>query len=213
MNGLQLVRAIAAMNLAPGMPVVVLSSSVSAMRELLPGDGDRPFAAFLTKPAKSRHLAEVIAHFLTGRQPMNSRNPSPDVDTTLARRQPLRILLAEDNVVNQKVAVRLLERFGYRPDVASNGFEVLAAVQRQAYDVVLLDIQMPEMDGIEAAHRITKQFELGKRPRLIALTANVLKDDRDLCADAGMDDFIAKPVHVADLQQALLRCSRVNYVR
>jgi len=213
MNGLQLVRAIAGMNLAPGMSVVVLSSSVSGVRELLLGDGDNPFAAFLTKPAKSRQLAEVIAHTLTGRQPAHSRNTSPEVDTTLARRQPLRILLAEDNVVNQKVAVRLLERFGYRPDVASNGLEVLAAVQRQAYDVVLLDVQMPEMDGIEAAHRITEQFEPGERPRLIALTANVLKEDREACAGAGMDDFIAKPMHLAELQQALLRCERVNSVR
>ena len=215
MNGLQLVRAIAEMSLAPNMPVVVLSSSVSGVRELLQGQGDNPFAAFLTKPAKSRQLAEVIARILSGQQPARHRNTaagntSAEMDKTLARRQPLRILLAEDNVVNQRVAVRLLERFGYRPDVASNGLEVLAAVERQAYDVVLLDIQMPEMDGIETAHRITRQFEPGKRPRLIALTANVLKNDRELCAGAGMDDFIAKPMHFAELQQALLRCERVH---
>jgi signal transduction histidine kinase/DNA-binding response OmpR family regulator len=210
MNGLQLVRAIAAMKLAPDMPVVVLSSSVSGVRELLLGSGDNPFAGFLTKPAKARQLAEVIARILTKRQPAQAKNTAPEVDKTLALRQPLRILLAEDNVVNQRVAVRLLERFGYRPDVASNGLEVLAAVERQAYDVVLLDIQMPEMDGIETAHRITKQFEPGKRPRLIALTANVLKDDRELCAGAGMNDFLAKPMHLAELQQALLRCERIN---
>ncbi len=128
----------------------------------------------------------------------------------IARRQPLRILLADDNVVNQRVAVRLLERFGYRPDVASNGLEVLAAIERQVYDVVLMDLQMPEMDGLEAARRITERSEPGSRPRLIALTANVLKEDREQCAAAGMDDFLAKPMHLAELQDALLRCERIT---
>jgi CheY-like chemotaxis protein len=118
----------------------------------------------------------------------------------------LRILLAEDNVVNQKVAVRLLERMGYRPDVASNGCEALEAVHRQPYDVVLMDVQMPEMDGLEAARRIRSEFDATKRPRLVALTANVLQGDKQMCLEAGMDDYLAKPLDLVHLRDALLRC-------
>jgi CheY-like chemotaxis protein len=118
----------------------------------------------------------------------------------------LRILLAEDNVINQKVAVRLLERMGYRPDVASNGLEALEAVHRQRYDVVLMDVQMPEMDGLEAARRITSGFDARERPRLVALTANVLTGDKQACLEAGMDDYLAKPLDLVHLRDALLRC-------
>jgi CheY-like chemotaxis protein len=187
-----------------------LSSSISGVRALLAQGSGNPFAAVLTKPVKSYHLAEVIAQVLGEQREEAAKSASPDMGPALALRQPLRILLAEDNAVNQRVAIRLLERFGYRADLASNGLEVLAAVTRQAYDVVLLDLQMPEMDGFEAAQRITEQFAPGKRPRLIALTANVLRDDRERCTAVGMDDFVAKPMHLADLQQALLRCERVN---
>ena len=129
------------------------------------------------------------------------------IDTTLAAQRPLHILLAEDNVVNQKVAVRLLERMGYRPDVASNGLEALAAVHRQHYDVVLMDVQMPEMDGLEASRRITSELDPSKRPRLVALTANVLKGDQQMCLEAGMDDYLAKPLDLVHLQDA--RCCDV----
>ena len=114
--------------------------------------------------------------------------------------------MAEDNAINQKVAVRLLQRMGYRPDVASNGLEALDAVHRQRYDVVLMDVQMPEMDGLEAARRITSQYEANQRPRLVALTANVLKGDQQLCIEAGMDDYLAKPLDLILLRDALLRC-------
>jgi CheY-like chemotaxis protein len=135
-----------------------------------------------------------------------ARRASEAIDKTLAAQRPLSILLAEDNVINQKVAVRLLERMGYRPDVASNGFEALEAVHRQHYDVVLMDVQMPEMDGLEAARRITSELGATDRPRLIALTANVLKGDRQTCLEAGMDDYLAKPLDLLRLRDALLGC-------
>ena len=118
---------------------------------------------------------------------------------------PLRVLLAEDNPINQKVALRILERMGYRADVAANGLEVLEAVARQAYDVILMDVQMPEMDGLEATREIHRRWPNGPRPRIIAMTANALQGDREICLAAGMDDYIAKPVRTDQLAAALER--------
>jgi CheY-like chemotaxis protein len=136
-----------------------------------------------------------------------SRGSAPELDTTVARQHPLRILLAEDNVVNQKVGVALLKRMGYDPDVVANGLEVLAAVRRQTYDVILMDIQMPEMDGLEASRQMVRHFGSASRPRLIALTANVFKTDQDACTEAGMDGFLGKPLDLDQLRETLLRCT------
>jgi CheY-like chemotaxis protein len=108
-------------------------------------------------------------------------------------------------VVNQKLAMRLLQQMGYRADLASNGIEAVESVQRQTYDVVLMDVQMPEMDGLEASRRINAQWPSGKRPRIVAMTANAMQSDRDLCAAAGMDDYVAKPIRVDQLVEALMR--------
>jgi CheY-like chemotaxis protein len=125
-------------------------------------------------------------------------------------RLPLRILVAEDNAINQQVALLFLERLGYRADVAANGQEVLDSLRRQPYDVVLTDVQMPEMDGLEATRRIRQlpPTEVGAQaqPRVIAMTANALREDCDVCLAAGMDDCISKPVQVGELVSALGRC-------
>jgi signal transduction histidine kinase/CheY-like chemotaxis protein len=209
MDGLEFMRTVVRLEIAPDMPAIMLSSSVAALKDMIRDGGNNPFASFLTKPAKSRQLTECMARLLNAPQPSQSKPKAQELQITLGERKPLRILLAEDNVVNQKVGVRLLERLGYRADVVSNGLEVLSAIQRQAYDVVLLDVQMPEMDGIEAASRITSQPGERTRPRLIALTANVFKEDRERCMVAGMDDFIGKPLDIARLRQALSDCTRI----
>ncbi len=121
----------------------------------------------------------------------------------MAARHPLRILLAEDNVVNQKLALRLLQQMGYRADVASNGIEAIECVERQAYDLVLMDVQMPEMDGLEATRRITAKWSSGDRPRIVAMTANAMQGDREMCLEAGMDDYVTKPIRVDALVEAL----------
>jgi CheY-like chemotaxis protein len=114
-------------------------------------------------------------------------------------------LLAEDNIVNQRVALRLLERLGYRVDVAGNGLEVLQALERQSYDVVLMDVQMPEMDGLEASQQISKTFRPGKKPWIIAMTANAMEGDREACLAAGMNDYLSKPVQMTALRNVLER--------
>jgi CheY-like chemotaxis protein len=128
----------------------------------------------------------------------------------MGQRLPLRILLAEDNAINQQVASSFLERLGYRADVAANGLEVLLSLHRQPYDVVLMDVQMPEMDGLEATRRIRQlppaELAAGAQPRIIAMTANVLREQCEVCMQAGMDDYIAKPVQVEDLIRALNEC-------
>ena len=115
----------------------------------------------------------------------------------------LRILLAEDNPVNQKVALRLLAEIGYRADVAWNGLEALDKLELRPYDVVLMDVQMPELDGLDASRRICERWPADERPRIIAMTANALPEDREACFAAGMDDYVAKPIRLDDLAQAL----------
>ncbi|MEE9478845.1 MAG: response regulator, partial [Roseateles sp.] len=122
-------------------------------------------------------------------------------DAEMAQRHPLRILLAEDNVVNQKLALRLLSQMGYRADLASNGIEALDAVARQTYDVILMDVQMPEMDGLAASRRLN---QLPQRPRIVAMTANAMQGDREACLAAGMDDYVTKPIRVEALVAALM---------
>jgi CheY-like chemotaxis protein len=127
-------------------------------------------------------------------------------DTTLAERIPLRILLAEDNLVNQKVAVRLLAKMGYRARVAANGLEVLDALRQQDFDLVFMDVQMPEMDGLDATRQIRRGWPADRAPRIVAMTAGAFEADQQRCLDAGMDDYVSKPIRVGQLRAALERC-------
>jgi len=162
--------------------------------------------AYLTKPINPSELQETIMRVLDTRT-LPTRAPAAVEPTREAPTQRLRILLAEDNVVNQKVALRLLGQMGYRADMAANGLEAVDAVERQTYDVVLMDVQMPEMDGFEASREINRRWP-GPRPRIVAMTANAMQGDRELCEAAGMDDYVAKPIRVDELVAALGRCER-----
>jgi CheY-like chemotaxis protein len=131
----------------------------------------------------------------------------PTFDSQFAGEHPLRILLAEDNAVNQKLALRLLEQMGYRADLASNGIEAIESLERQIYDVILMDVQMPEMDGLDATREIRKLTNV-IQPYIIAMTANAMEGDRELCMAAGMDDYISKPIRVHELVDALIKAAR-----
>jgi CheY-like chemotaxis protein len=166
------------------------------------------FAASLAKPLHQSQLFDTLVTLLAPDGPARSAAPSapkPRMDAGMAERHPLRILLAEDNVVNQKLALRLLQQMGYRADVASNGIEAIECIERQPYDVVLMDVQMPEMDGLEASRRITARWQPGERPRIVAMTANAMQGDREECLAAGMDDYVTKPIRVDALVQALIQ--------
>ena len=200
MDGMELAERIRQTKGRENLPLVMLTSL-----GFRPDESRRGlFAAFLNKPIKPAQLFETLSFVLTERVAAIPKKPTaPEIDHLLGERHPLRILLAEDNVVNQKVAVSLLKRMGYRPDVAANGLEVLQALERQRYDVVLLDMQMPEMDGEEAARRIQELYPPERRPRLIAMTANALEGDRERYLGLGLDDYVSKPIRVDDLKRAL----------
>ncbi len=126
-------------------------------------------------------------------------------EVPLGDRYPLRVLIAEDNSTNQKLALLLLERLGYRADVAGNGLEAVEAVTLRPYDLVLMDVQMPEMDGLEATRRIRETLPEESRPVVVAMTANAMEGDREACLSAGMDDYVAKPIHPEELRAVLQR--------
>jgi len=167
--------------------------------------GEKLFAAFLTKPIRQSQLFDTLVGLLdaAGAPHAATTTTAPRFDAELASRHPLRILLAEDNVVNQKLALRLLQQMGYRADLASNGLEAVESVERQPYDVVLMDVQMPEMDGLDAAREICAKWAAHERPRIIAMTANAMQGDREQCLAAGMNDYVTKPIRVDQLVAAL----------
>ncbi|HEV7784962.1 MAG TPA: ATP-binding protein, partial [Thermoanaerobaculia bacterium] len=148
---------------------------------------------------RCRPATGAMASALGSRSPEALDAPDPQ----LGERLPLRILVAEDNSVNQRVALLLLERLGYSADVAGNGYEVLSALHRQPYDVVLMDVQMPDMDGLEATRRIQAEWPEAQRPSVVAMTASALIADRNACLSAGMDGFLSKPILIRELQAAL----------
>jgi CheY-like chemotaxis protein len=164
------------------------------------------FAKRLTKPVKRSHLLATLIE-LTGGQPAQAKITGPLGLAPLSDKVPLRILMAEDNHINQKVGLALLSRLGYRADVAGNGLEAVESVLRQTYDLVLLDIQMPEMDGIEACQAIRKK--LGDRcPMLVALTANAFLGAREEYLAQGFDDYLSKPILPPALRQLITRVGK-----
>jgi signal transduction histidine kinase/DNA-binding response OmpR family regulator len=213
MDGAALAAAIRALPASQAMPLVILSSiGRTELGTLMrPGGTElgQTFAAVLTKPVKPAQLMETLVRVCTDAAPdAPARLGASTVDAHLGERFPLRVLLAEDNPINQKVELRMLERVGYRADAVANGLEALEALERRAYDVVLMDVQMPEMDGLEATRRLRARSAGTGRPQVIAMTANAMEGDREACLAAGMDDYVAKPVRLEALAAALERAAR-----
>jgi PAS domain S-box-containing protein len=167
-----------------------------------PPDG-LPYAA-LSKPIKTVPFLQALSILGNRGKPGTVAQVRVE-DRPIAEEIPLKVLLAEDNAVNQKVALRFLERMGYNADAVGNGLEVMSAFQNRDYDLVLMDLQMPEMDGLEASRRIRRTLPADRQPKIIALTANAMQGDREICLDAGMDDYISKPVKMHEIVAAIRR--------
>jgi signal transduction histidine kinase/DNA-binding response OmpR family regulator len=199
LDGVALASAIHDTDAGATTPVVILSSL--GVHDRASGD----VAAYLVKPVKPTQLHDTLATVVAGQATSVPLRPSgTDIDHDLGARHPLHILLAEDNPVNQKLATRLLERMGYHADVADDGLAAIAALEASSYDVVLMDVQMPELDGLEATRRIRGRWPAGTGPRIVAMTANAMEGDREACLAAGMDDYISKPIRPAALAAALV---------
>ena len=202
-NGIALARQIRAHPKHSQLPLILLSS----MGTKQPEGVELNISWQLTKPIKQQQLRAVLLNVVapkTVELTNQSAKPIP-INPKTSQQAPLRILLAEDNIVNQKVALRMLEKMGYSADVAANGYEVIAALERQHYDVVLMDVQMPEMDGVTATAHIHARWPVHQRPRIIAMTANAMEGDRENYLQLGMDDYISKPIRVTLLEEALQR--------
>jgi CheY-like chemotaxis protein len=205
MDGITLAQEMRKLRDTASLPLVMLSSMGS--REA--GSEQVDWAAYLTKPIKQSQLYNALAGIFgqVEAQPARVAAQLPIVDAQMAIRYPLAILLAEDNIFNQKLATHLLGQMGYQADVAANGLETIQAVERQPYDVILMDVQMPEMDGLEATRQMCARWPRGQRPHIIAMTANAMEGDREMCLQAGMDDYISKPIRTNELAAALERAA------
>jgi len=204
MDGITLTRAIRDIEKNKILPIVILTSlgrkeEENTLREL-------NITKFLYKPTKQTILYETILAIFGLLQLVEVRKEKhQQLDFKLGEKYPLKILLAEDNLVNQMVAVKIFNKLGYRIDVAGNGLEVLDAIESVNYDVIFMDVHMPEMDGLEASREINKIYTKENHPTIIAMTANAMQGDKEECFTAGMDDYISKPVRVEALQEIIER--------
>jgi PAS domain S-box-containing protein len=189
----------------PETPVVLLTAPLPSSRR--PDQSDSLLAQTF-KPVKAAQVLDVLHKFLSGHTtpaPIVPALPAAETLHKMAEGTPLDVLVVEDNPVNQKVATRLLERLGYRADVAGNGLEALQILDLRRFDLVFMDMQMPEMDGLTATREIRRRYPARRQPRIVALTANAVPGDRQRCLEAGMDDYVPKPAKLEDLRAMILK--------
>ena len=205
MDGISLARKIRELQKGRSLPLIIFS--FLGQDHLQPEVAGINISAILNKPVQYTQLHNILCQVL--------ENPLVKVEQTrsvhlplskLGDHHPLQILLADDMVVNQKVALLTLQQLGYSADIANNGLEVIAALERQSYDVVLMDVQMPEMDGLAATRKVCQRWSPEERPHIIAMTANAMQGDREMCLDAGMDAYLTKPIRIPELRDVLSRC-------
>jgi CheY-like chemotaxis protein len=172
----------------------MLSSIGDETKSKFPG----VFSSILVKPVKQHHLCMSIQKAFNQDNTVTTEIAAKSVlSADFAKEHPLRILVAEDNPINQKLIERVLNKLGYQPDMATNGVIVLEKLVEKYYDIILMDIQMPEMDGLETTAQIRLQG--GNQPYIVAMTANAMQEDREICMQAGMDDYLSKPMRLEDL--------------
>jgi PAS domain S-box-containing protein len=205
MDGIELTKEIRKIKNGFNVPIIILTSI--GKKEDISNYKELNLSGYLNKPIKQSQLYDSLVNVLGGAEEVKPETAPRllKIDPTLGEKRPLKILVAEDNVVNQKVAIRILSRMGYRADVVANGYEVIDAVRKITYDVIFMDILMPEMDGFEATKLIQDEFQPENRPKIIAMTANAMQGDKEICLQAGMDDYVSKPVRVEDMQDILIK--------
>jgi CheY-like chemotaxis protein len=210
-EAIELARRIRAMVAYRDVAMILLSAA-------RPDSLDTAFDLALAKPIRPRRLLARLTELIAParRAELFSSRPAPtgegQADASLGRRHPLRILVAEDNPVNQRVAQLLLQKLGYVADLAADGDEVLLALDRQPYDLILMDIQMPNRDGLDATREILTRFGPSARPRIVGLSANAMPEHEEAARAAGMDDYLTKPIELAALQLVLLKTERSGLV-
>jgi CheY-like chemotaxis protein len=199
MNGKEVGAAVSQAH--PGLPVILLSSTAD---DIYP-QKENPFRAVLHKPVRQTLLLAAVQDALQPGKKMETPQQRKQLDPAFAQEHPLRILIAEDNPVNQKLVEHILQKLGYAPDKALNGREAVDQSAATIYDVILMDVSMPEIDGLQATRLIRERG--GHQPVIIAMTANAMEGDRQVCLDAGMNDYVSKPIQLDQLLQSLRRWS------
>jgi CheY-like chemotaxis protein len=194
--------------LYPRLPIILLSSVGDERNK----DYEGLFKSILTKPIKQEMLCKLMINELRGKiktvQEVHPVKQTLTID--FAEKHPLRILVAEDNLVNQKLTLKILSKLGYHAALAENGREVTEMANLKEYDLIFMDIQMPEMDGLEATKMIRKYMDV--QPVIIAMTANAMSEDRDECLKAGMDDFLSKPVKLEELVNMIAKWATISKI-
>ncbi|MCR8557696.1 response regulator [Mucilaginibacter sp. BJC16-A38] len=199
MDGVDLAKAIRVKN--HELPIIMLSSIGDETRKKFPD----LFSSVLVKPAKQQNLCKAIQSALNKQATVAEEKQRSVLSAEFAAQYPLQILVAEDNLINQKLIGRILGKLGYNCDIAENGLSVLEMMNKKVYDTILMDIQMPEMDGLEATAFIRKSAK--KQPYIVAMTANAMSEDKELCLQSGMDDYLAKPMKLEDVMNVLKKAS------
>jgi len=210
-DGCRLAREIHSFDKYKELPLILLSSSLPSKGMGISSIDE--FAVRLMKPIKQADLFNALTTALGKIKTVpKSLRQNKIFDPNMAARLPLNILIAEDNIVNQKVAMGVLLQFGYQTDLVVSGKEAVEAVERQKYDLLFMDVQMPNMDGLEATRLICSSMSPSERPYIVAMTANAMKEDRELCLSAGMDDYLSKPIRPEEIKAAIERAAKAHQV-
>ncbi|WP_392535180.1 response regulator [Nostoc sp. C117] len=221
-KNIHLIEQISTLPLQQNLTLVILTSQKKQNLEITPIATE--FTAFLEKPLRHYQLHNTLLKIIRDicskksdvhsiKTIYSSRTAPPNIpvaNSKLAQVLPLKILLVEDNLVNQKIALKLIERLGYKADVANNGVEAIKAIQQQFYDLVFMDVQMPEMDGLEATRHIRNKISLNRQPKIVAMTASARAEDRQECLNAGMDDYISKPIGFDAIEIVIKKCCNLD---
>jgi signal transduction histidine kinase/DNA-binding response OmpR family regulator len=199
MDGVELTRIIKDKH--ANLPVVLLSSIGDETRSKYPG----LFTAILTKPVKQQRLYDVIRTGLCRVKELPAQKQNQALlEKNFAEKHPMDVLVAEDNMINQKLILRILNKLGYEADLAQNGIEAVAMMNDKLYDLILMDVQMPQMSGLEAT-KIIRSSNIAKQPLIVAITANAMREDKEACLDAGMNDYLSKPINIDALLLVLAK--------